>query len=79
MTKKVLIIGCKPWDDNVQEVQKHEALKTATFVDFNPMIPQDQWPENFKFLDVRNQNTNGARNFKYFAQRTPNYRSNDKI
>lgn len=63
-----LVIGCRPWDKNVEEFQ---GLNTAHFVDFQIAGAPEQIPAKFHHLDINNKGVNGSGNFSEFASKNP--------
>lgn len=48
--EKILIIGCKPWDENIKDVQ---GLEKADFLDFLPhAAPKEGLPSHFHHYDL---------------------------
>src|ERR1700678_4636714 len=61
---KLLVIGCRPWDNNMQEFS---GLKTAHFVDFMIMGAPEPIPSNFSHLDINDKETYLSGKFSDFA------------
>jgi hypothetical protein len=63
-----LIIGCRPWDRNMQN---YRDLETSSFVDFFISEPPKQLPINFHHFDLNNQHVHSAGDFSDFARIHP--------
>jgi hypothetical protein len=67
---EMLIIGCRPWDENVQGV---EGIENAYFVDFmNNGVPNPP-PENFHHRDINDAGQHGAANFSELVNFFPEH------
>lgn len=66
---KILIIGCRPWDPNIQNVK---GLGTASFVDFRSEEGPNPLPPHFHPLDLNDLGIYGAQKFSEFAAANPN-------
>lgn len=61
---KLLVIGCRPWDDNMRGFS---GLRTAHFVDFMDMGAPSIIPPNFYHLDVNDKEMYSSGKFSDFA------------
>ena len=62
--EKILIVGCRPWDKGLQEI---ENLKEAHFIDFMATGSPNPPPANFHHLDINDTGGNSAGKFSDFA------------
>jgi hypothetical protein len=67
----VLIVGCTPWDKNLEDVQ---GLEGAHFLDF--CVPQEfgdsnLWPSTFHHYDLNDEQMYSSGRFSEFAQTNP--------
>lgn len=65
---KTLIIGCCPWDENIQDV---EGIETAHFVDFLAQGAPEVVPASFNHLDINDTGIFEAGQFSDFAMANP--------
>lgn len=65
---EVLVIGCRPWDKNVEGFQ---GLGSVHFVDFQIQGAPEQVPAKFHHLDINNKGVNGGGNFSEFTSENP--------
>lgn len=63
-----LIIGCRPWDENIQDV---EGIETAHFVDFMTHGAPEVIPASFHHLDINDSGILQAASFSDFAMTNP--------
>ncbi len=64
----LLIVGCRPWDPNVQEVS---GLEAAHFIDFMTMGAPTPLPSNFHHVDLDDAGRHSAAKFTDFAASYP--------
>jgi hypothetical protein len=64
----ILVVGCRPWDNNVQGLQGLDAIH---FVDFRSEGALQPVPAKFHHLDMNNEETNAGGNFSEFASTHP--------
>lgn len=60
----VLVVGCRPWDKNVESFQ---GFNTAHFVDFRIEGAPEPAPTKFHHLDINNEGSLESGNFSEFA------------
>lgn len=65
---KTLIIGCRPWDENIQDV---EGIETAHFVDFMIHGAPEVITASFHHLDINDSGISQAGHFSDFARTNP--------
>jgi len=61
----VLVVGCRPWDKNVEGLQGLDAIH---FVDFRSEGAPQPVPAKFHHLDINNKEVHAGGNFSEFAK-----------
>jgi hypothetical protein len=64
----LLIVGCRPWDPNIQEVS---GLERAHFIDFRADGAPTPMSSNFHHVDLNDNETYSAGKFSDFAASHP--------